>query len=272
MTVDAHVHLWNRRLDPQDWIDPATMAPIARDFGAADLVAMLDDAGIDRAVVVQASNSAAETARLLALDEPRIAGVVGWVDLTASVGEQLAALGGATARLVGIRHLVHVDDDPSWLARPEVGAGLGALADAGLGFDLVLRTTQLPLAARVATDHPATRFVLDHLGGVADADDLGAWERDLRAIARCPNVLAKVSGLWAAAVDAEALARIVDVALDAFGPDRLMYGSDWPLVRMGVGAPAWRAAVEGALASLSPAERGAVLGGTAARYYRLAAG
>jgi L-fuconolactonase len=269
VTIDAHVHLWDRRLDPQDWIDPVAMAPIDRDFGTPELVAMLDEAGIDRAIVVQASNSAGETGRLLALEEPRIAGVVGWVDLAADVRAQLRGFGATGRRLVGIRHLVHVDADPAWLARPDVGTGLDALAEAGLGFDLVLRSGQLPLAERAAREHPATRFVLDHLGGVAETDDPDGWERGIRALAERPNVVAKISGLWRAAARPAELARVVGVAVDAFGPDRLMYGSDWPLVRMGGGAAAWRSAVETALAGLSPAEREQVFAGTAVRHYGL---
>ncbi|MGN6325406.1 amidohydrolase family protein [Pseudolysinimonas sp.] len=268
MTIDAHVHLWNRAVDPQDWIDPATMSEIARDFGAGDLVEMLDASGAEAAVVVQASNSAGETGRLLALDEPRIAGVVGWVDLTRDVPAQLAALAGSPRPLVGIRHLTHIDPDPEWLGRPEVGAGLEALGAAGLGFDLVLRAAQLGLAARVAGERPGTRFVLDHLGGIAEAE-VAAWEPGFRAIARQANVVAKLSGLWRMAADPAALDRIVDVALEAFGPDRLMYGSDWPLVRMGGDAAGWRALVDAALAPLSADERADVLTGTATRHYRL---
>jgi len=268
VTVDAHVHLWDRATDPQDWIEPATMPAIDRDFGAPDLVGMLDESGVDRAVVVQASNSAAETGRLLALDEPRIAGVVGWVDLTRDVAPQLEELAGS-GRLVGIRHLVHIDPDPRWLGRPEVGRGLDALAHAGLGFDLVLRAHQLELAAQVANAHPATRFVVDHLGGVAEADDRSAWESGLRSLAALPNVVAKVSGLWA--FGEGELARVTAVALDAFGADRLMYGSDWPLARMGGGAAAWREAVVAIIGALSAAEREQILGGTAARHYGLAA-
>jgi L-fuconolactonase len=267
--IDAHVHLWERAVDPQDWIDPATMPEIARDFGAADLAEMLDASGGDAAVVVQAANSAGETRRLLALAEPRIAGVVGWVDLTGDVAAQLAALDGSARALVGIRHLVHVDPDPAWLARPDVAAGLEVLAGAGLGFDLVLRASQLESAARVVAEHPGTRFVLDHLGGVAEAD-VAEWEPGFRAIAGRPNVVTKLSGLWRMTADPASLDRVVDIALEVFGADRLMYGSDWPLVRMGGDAAGWRALVDDALDALSADERAEILVGTATRHYGLA--
>src|SRR5205085_1477873 len=136
---------------------------------------------------------------------------------------QLEAL--ASPRLAGIRHLVHLDPDPRWLARPEVGAGLDHLAERGLSFDLVIRAEQLPLVAEVVRARPGVRFVLDHLGGVAEADDADAWASGLRDLAALPNTWAKISGL-AGVTDPDRLRRAVDTAFDAFGPDRLMYGSD----------------------------------------------
>ena len=123
--VDAHVHLWNRSTDPQDWIDPATMAVIDRDFGTDELEAMLRSTGMERAVVVQASNSLEESARLARLDPATVAGLVAWVDLRGDVPEQLARIrDGATVPVVGVRHLVHIDPDPEWLGHEAVGRGL----------------------------------------------------------------------------------------------------------------------------------------------------
>lgn len=266
MTVDAHVHLWDRALDPQPWIDPATMGEIDRDFLTADLVWMLRDSRADRAVVVQSVTEPDETRRLLLDTSPAIAGVVGWLDLEGDVPGQLAAL--PDGRLVGVRHLVHVDPDPEWLSRPAVGAGLDALASADLAFDLVVRAHQLPLAARVADAHPGVRFVLDHLGGVAETDDVASWTAEVRRLAERPHVVAKLSGLWRIG-DGDAVRRIVDTALEAFGPGRLMYGSDWPLVRLGGDAARWRETVDATLAALSEAERDRVMERTAVRAYRL---
>lgn len=273
-SVDAHVHLWNRRTDPQPWIDPVSMAAIDRDFGASELDAMLSTVGVERAVVVQSSNSAAETARLLAIDDARIAGVVGWLDLTADVPAQLAGMG-ERDRMPGIRHLVHIDPDPEWLGRGEVARGLGHLASAGLSFDLVVRWWQLPLAARVATEHPSLTFVLDHLGGppLDGGDDLPAWEAALRALAERPNVVAKLSGLGGALGRSDGtvddLAPVVEAAISSFGASRLMYGSDWPLVELTGGARRWHEAVTRVTAGMSPAETDAITGGTACRVYRI---
>ncbi|MEV7971176.1 amidohydrolase family protein [Sphaerisporangium sp. NPDC088356] len=270
-SIDAHVHLWNRKTDPQPWIEPATMAAIDRDFEPEDLERMLHSTGVHAAVVVQSSNGAAETRRLLTHLSPCIAGVVGWIDLTADVAAQLDALDpAARARLVGIRHLVHVDPDTAWLARPEVGTGLKQLAARGLGFDLVLRSWQLPAAATVVSGHPEVRFVVDHLGGTAEADDTAAWAAGLRELAARPNTYAKISGLaGVVSGDRAGLRRVVDVALEAFGAQRLMYGSDWPLAELGAGAVAWRGAVEELIGELSVTERQAIMSGTASAFYRL---
>jgi L-fuconolactonase len=270
-TIDAHVHLWNRATDPQPWIDPVTMAAIDRDFVAGDLDRMLDETGADTAVVVQAGNSLAETRRLLDGAGPRTAGVVGWIDLTGDVGAQLEALTtGAQGRLVGLRHLVHVDPDPGWLSRPDVGAALGQLGPRGLSFDLVVRAWQLPLAATVAAAHPGLRFVVDHLGGVAETADDAGWELGLRTLAARRNVSAKISGLARLVTgDPDRLRRVIGVAVEAFGPHRLMYGSDWPLVRLGAGPVAWRAAVDELISDLNAEERAAILAGTASGCYGL---
>jgi L-fuconolactonase len=269
--LDAHVHLWNRATDPQPWIDPATMAAIDRDFAPDDLERMLDSTGVDAAVVVQSSNSAAETRRLLTQRSPRIAGVVGWTDLTADVAAQLDNLvPEARQRLVGIRHLVHIDPDPAWLARPDVGTALEQLAARNLGFDLVVRSWQLPLATTVVAAHPNVRFVVDHLGGFAETDDDIGWEAGLRELAERPNTCAKISGLAGVVVGGAAdVQYAVDVALEAFGPQRLMYGSDWPLAELGAGPVASRAAVGKLIGELSPAERQAIMSGTASAFYRL---
>ncbi|WP_436535859.1 amidohydrolase family protein [Actinoplanes sp. HUAS TT8] len=263
--LDSHVHLWDRATDPQPWIDPATMAAIDRDFGPPDLDLMLTATGMDAAVVVQSSNSLPETRRLLAHGGPRIAGVVGWIDLTGDAQRQLDALG--PDRLVGLRHLAHLDPDPGWLSRPEVAAGLDRAGERGLGFDLVVRARQLGPAATLAARCSGVRFVVDHLGGVADTDDIVTWAADLRELARRPNTWAKISGL--AGTDPDRARQAVDIALDTFGPDRLMYGSDWPVAELGRGAPAWRVTVDTLLARLSGDERRAILSGTGSAFYRI---
>ena len=273
--IDAHVHLWDRATDPQDWIDPDTMSPIDRDFGSAELGEMLAATGMDRGIVVQASNSLEESARLARVDPAAAAGLVTWVDLSADVVSQLDRIREhAAVPVVGARHLVHIDPDPEWLLRDDVGAGLAVLGKEGLGFDLVIRDWQLPQAVRLAQRHDELRLVLDHLGGPPPpGDDLEAWAIGLRRLAQHPNVVAKVSGLTSGlapgAWSAGDLAGVVDIAVEAFGADRLLYGSDWPLAELGGGAVAWRQALETLLAGLSPTEQERIFGANAAAAYLL---
>ncbi|WP_018558594.1 MULTISPECIES: amidohydrolase family protein [unclassified Streptomyces] len=273
--IDAHVHLWDRAVDPQDWIDAETMAPIARDFGPRDLSGMLASTGLGGAVVVQSSNSLDESIRLAGLESSAIAGLVAWVDLAAEVGPQLDKIReNAAVPVVGVRHPAHIDPDPEWLTREEISAGLAELERQGLCFDLVVREWQLPQATRLAARHGGLRFVLDHLGGPpGPGQDRSTWASHLRELARRPNVVAKVSGLtsglapgsWRAAD----LAALVATALESFGPERLLYGSDWPLAELGGGAAPWKSALEALLDGLSAAERARVFGGNAAGVYSL---
>jgi L-fuconolactonase len=147
---------------------------------------------------------------------------------------------------------------------------LDELVVRGLCFDLVVRSWQLPLAATVAGAHPGLRFVVDHLGGIADSGDDDSWEHDLRALAAQPNVHAKISGLAGLVTDPARLRRVVGVAVEAFGPHRLMYGSDWPVACLGAGPVAWRRAVDEVIGELSDGERTAIMGGAASACYRLA--
>jgi len=276
--IDAHVHVWTRSTDPQPWIDPETMAPINRDFTMDDLSAMLDTNGVRAAVVVQASNSLAESRRLLDGATDRVAGVVGWLDLTADVAEQLAGLSDhQRSLLVGVRHLVHMDPDPEWLRRTDVMSALASLGRAELCFDLVVRWHQLAVAEAVVGELPDVQFVLDHLGNPPiGTTDLFVWERSLRALASHPNVSAKLSGVagWVGGVDwtVDMCGRAIEVGVEAFGPDRMMYGSDWPVVDLAGGSGRWRRAAIELVAGLSPDERRSIYGATATRVYGLRPG
>lgn len=276
--VDSHLHLWELERHPQPWIDPASMSEIHRDFTARDAAGELGRHGIADAVVVQADNSASETEDLLAatVAEPVLRAVVGWVDLLGDVPAQLAHLRGLPggAALAGVRHLAHLEPDPAWLLRPDVTAGLTAVAEAGLVVELVVRAHQLGVVTTLVDTLPAASFVLDHLGKpslLAGGAELERWRTDLAGLARRSHVVAKVSGLgleadhlgWSAA----ALRPAVDHALETFGPDRLMFGSDWPLVRLTRGYTAWWEAYLQLTAALGASEQEAIDHGTARRIY-----
>ncbi|ACQ81614.1 amidohydrolase 2 [Beutenbergia cavernae DSM 12333] len=258
------------------------MAAIDADFGISDLAPLAAAEGVSRAVVVETVSSEAETLDLLALaaTDRLIAGVVGWVDLAADdVAARLAAMrrspGGEA--LVGVRHQVQGEDDPGFLDRPEVRRGVAAVADAGLAFDVVIRHEQLPQVVRLAREVPQVRLVLDHLGKPDLAGgDLAAWRRDLSALAEAPNVVAKVSGLvtearWDGWSTADLRPAVVH-ALDTFGPGRLVFGSDWPVVNLAGGYARWVLAYDELTAELTEDERAAIDRATAERVYRLAAG
>lgn len=276
--IDAHLHLWELERHPQPWIDPGSMGEINRDFTAQDATAELDAHGIADAVVVQADNSPSETEDLIAAAAggTAIKAVVGWADLLGDVPAQLALLrgrrGGET--LVGIRHLAHLEPDPAWLLRTDVAAGLAAVAEAGLVVELVVRAHQLRVVTELVDALPTASFVLDHLGKpplLAGGDDLQQWRTDIADLAQRPNVVAKVSGLgleadhhqWAT----DSLRPAVDHALRTFGPDRLMFGSDWPLVRLTRGYTAWWETYLQLTDALSAAEQEAMDHGTARRTY-----
>ena len=240
--VDAHHHLWDPSRAEYPWMTEE-LAPIRRAFGPADLRAAIRSAGVDRTVLVQTRGTETETEEFLktAATTPEIAGVVGWVDLTAAdVAERIAWLrerpGGD--RLVGIRHQVHDEPDPDWLRRDDVRRGIAAVGRAGLAYDLLLRTRELPAALDTVRALPDVRFVVDHLAkppvaSGADSAGFAAWEAAFRPIGLAPNVVAKVSGLvteanWSTWTDDD-LARPIRVAVEAFGPERLLFGSDWPV-------------------------------------------
>lgn len=278
--VDAHHHVWDLAVRPQPFLDSAgELAPLRRRFAIADLAPLAAAAGVTSTVVVQTVTETAETPELLALARagPLVAAAVGWTDLTApDIADVLASLrGGPDGHfLAGIRHPLLTEPDPGWLARPEVRRGLTALGQAGLAFDLVLHPHQLDGAAEVVAAVPGLTFVLDHLG---NADVTGpapdpAWARSFRAFARQPNTVCKLSGILSEpgpGSAAEHLRPYTDLALECFGPRRLMFGSDWPVSTLGAAYGDVVAAALALTADLSELERTAILRGTARTVYQL---
>jgi L-fuconolactonase len=274
--IDAHHHLWDPAGREYPWLAGAAMDPIRRPYTAADLRAVTKAAGVHATVLVQTMSSEEETVEFLAtaVAEPVIAGVVGWVDLRApDVGEHLASLR-ARGPLVGIRHQVENEPDDDWLLRPEVVAGLSTVADAGLVYDLLVRPAQLPAAREVALRLPELRLVLDHAAKPSiAAGEWEPWASEVAALAERENVVCKLSGLvteadWSGWEVAH-LRRYVDHALAAFGPSRLLFGSDWPVCEL---AASYEVVLDAAIAltgSLSDAERLAVFEHNARETYAL---
>ena len=277
--VDAHHHVWDLAVRDQDWITGEALAPLRRSFTAEELETQAAGAGVTASVVVQTVTVPGETPELLALAarSPLIAAVVGWTDLThPGIADTLAALGelpgGRT--LAGIRHQVQSEPDPDWLLRPDVHRGLAAVEAAGLVYDLVIVPRQLPAATRAAAEHPGLTFVLDHLGKPpVTSGRVDTWAADVRALAALPNTVCKLSGLvteadghsWTVAD----LRPYGDTVVNAFGPDRLMFGSDWPVSTLAATYPQVLDTARSLTTALSPTEQQAVFGTTATRVYGL---
>ncbi|MEU9365070.1 amidohydrolase family protein [Streptomyces avermitilis] len=279
MTVDAHHHVWDLSVRDQDWITGPELQPLRRDFTVADLEPAARAAGVDRTVLVQTITVAEETPEFLALaaESELIGGVVGWIDLTRpDVADELARLaelpGGAYLR--GIRHQVQGEPDPEWLLRPDVRRGLAAVAGAGLVYDLVVLPHQLPACVKAAAGLPGLTFVLDHLGKPPIASGAPEpWATHVRALAALPNTVCKLSGMLTEAGPGtwttDALRPYADTVLDAFGPGRLMFGSDWPVCTLAASYGQVIDVTHELTAALGADEREDLFSGTATRVYGL---
>ncbi|MFD5794077.1 amidohydrolase family protein [Streptomyces diastatochromogenes] len=279
MTVDAHHHVWDLTVRDQDWISGPELQPLRRNFTLTDLEPEARAAGVDRTVLVQTITVPEETPEFLALaaGHDLVAGVVGWTDLTRpDIAEELARLrelpGGPF--LKGIRHQVQAEPDPQWLLRSDVQRGLAAVAAAGLVHDLVVLPHQLPACAEAAASLPQLTFVLDHLGKPPIASgEHEPWATALRTLAALPNTVAKLSGLVTEADPASwtpaDLRPYTDTALETFGPDRLMFGSDWPVCTLAATYDQVLATAEELTGRLDTSERTALFTGTATRVYGL---
>ncbi|MER6160716.1 amidohydrolase family protein [Streptomyces sp. NPDC001868] len=279
VVVDAHHHVWDLSVRDQDWITGPELAPLRRDFTLGELEATARSLGVTATVLVQTITVPEETPEFLAMaaGSDVVAGVVGWTDLTSpDVAEHLAELreGLGGEHLVGIRHQVQGEPDPRWLVRPDVLRGLSAVADAGLVYDLLVKPHQLPAAVEAAARLPELTFVLDHLGKPPIASgELEPWAGEIRRLAALPNTVCKLSGLvteadWNSWSVAD-LVPYADTVLDAFGPDRLMFGSDWPVCNLASDYLEVIDVAESVMPALSPAEDREVFGGTAIRTYGL---
>lgn len=273
--IDAHQHFWDLASGGYDWPTPAE-APIYRTFGPEDLASEISAAGIDATVLVQTTNTLSDTDAMIRAKDANgwIAGIVGWVPME-DVAAAAAALQPRLERGVrGIRHLIHREPDPDWVTRRDVGATLSYLESIGLPFDVV---AVFPHHLRHITDladrHPRLTFVIDHLAKPPIRRDAwGRWRIELEAAALRPNVVAKISGLDTAAGTGWTIAEIqpsVDVAIAAFGPERLLFGSDWPVCRLASTYAEVAAASRAWVGALSTSEQDQILGGNAARVYRL---
>ena len=274
--VDAHQHYWEVGRFDYGW-DRQGLPALDRDFLPADLEPQLAAAGVARTILVQVLHTAAETEWMLALAEahPSIAGVVGWVDLTQdpdAIARDVEALR-RDPRLVGIRHLVHEEPDDDWVVRDDVLRGLGVLEALDIPFDLLLRPRHLRHVPVLSERLPGLRMVIDH---IAKPDIAGRgrepWQTEMRAAAANPNLWCKLSGMITEADHASwipaDLAPYVQATLEAFGPERLMYGSDWPVCTLAGSYDRVIGALRSVLGDVDGAVESLIFAESAAGFYR----
>jgi L-fuconolactonase len=272
MRIDAHHHLWTLARGDYGWLTP-DLTPIYRDFTVSDLTQHLTLARIEGTILVQAAPTEAETLYLLEVAEHArlIRGVVGWTDFDAPDGVARIDRLSEQGVLVGLRPMVQdmVDDD--WLLRPALVPLLKAMARYGLVFDALVKPRHLPRLLRLVDGHPDLTFVLDHCGKPSlKTGDIEAWRADVALLAERPNIVCKLSGLATEAKPDWQIADLrqaVEHVCEHFSPDRLLWGSDWPVVDLVGGYAKWFAAAEALLAALSPHEKASIFGGNATRIY-----
>lgn len=267
---DAHQHLWNTTTRDYPWMDGPWADPIRGTFGVDRYTEVAEPHGTTGSIVVQALHSLDETRELLAIaDGPGpVAGVVGWVDLTNPEADLASLL---PSRLVGIRHQVQDEPDPCWLSRQDVRRGLHLVGEAGLVYDLLVKPPQANAALETVRALPEMSFVLDHAGKPDIAGGIWEpWATWITVMAAEPNVTVKLSGLVTEAgldwkpTTVLPYARYV---LQKFGPDRVMFGSDWPVCTLAASYQTVAALAESAVLGLTEAERAEVFAGTARRVY-----
>ena len=276
--IDAHQHVWDPARAEYDWLGPE-LAPINGAMSFEDLAPELRAAGVDFTVQVQSADNPEDTAlmRASAADHPEVVGIVGFAPLddADATAATLDAWAGDSL-MVGVRNLIHNKPDPDWLLRPEVAASLEILEQRGVPLDVVaVLPRHLELIPILSARHPGLRMVIDHLGKPPiGLDSREPWTSLIAAAAENPHVHAKISGLYSATADmgawtTAAIRPFFDLALESFGPDRLMYGGDWPIAVLAGGYTRVWQGLQPLFEGLEPEEREQVLGRTAQEFYRI---
>lgn len=279
--VDSHCHLWRRDRGDYHWLDPsnADLEPLLRDFEPEDLQSRLNDTEIQSAVLVQAAATVEETRFLLKLasETPQIAGVVGWVDLADPGSTAYLDEFARDPAFKGVRPMLQDLDQVDWIATTPDAGVIGRLIDLGLRFDALVLAPHLPYLLTFAKTYPDLPIVVDHAAkpALAERAALAKWRAGLQAMATQTNAVCKVSGLLTemplTELDQaeEILAPIISDLVDWFGPERLMWGSDWPVLELAGTYAGWNAMTQALLTGFSASDRNRILGGTAREFYGL---
>jgi L-fuconolactonase len=276
MIIDSHQHFWQLGRFDYGWLDEPQHAPIRRDFLPGDLAPLIKDVGVDRTVFVQTQHNVEENRWVLKLAEehPWIVGVVGWVDLASPKCEEQLLEFKDHPKFVGIRHIVQGEPDDDFIIRDNVMRGLAVLEKHRMPYDLLFFVQHLRHAPTIAKRFPNLPLVIDHLSKPKIKDGLiDDWRKDLKAAAAYPNVWCKLSGMvteadWKRWKPAD-LKPYVETALECFGPNRCMFGSDWPVCELaGTYRQVYDALVE-VLGPISDSERERIFAGSAIEFYGL---
>ncbi|HXY11163.1 MAG TPA: amidohydrolase family protein [Terriglobales bacterium] len=273
--IDSHHHLWKYSGADYPWMLNG-MEAIRRDFLVEDLRLAMQAGAIDGVVTVQARQSLAETEWLLDLASgyPFMRGIVGWVPLTDPALPSQLEKYAANPKLKAVRHVLHDEPDDFYLLREDFNRGIARLKDFGLRYDILIFERHLPQTIEFVDRHPQQLFIVDHVAKPKIRDHrMSPWRERMRDLARRENVYCKLSGMvteanWKSWTEAD-LRPFIDVVLGWFGPDRLMFGSDWPVALVACTYRRWVEVVERATESLSASERGRLFGGTAREVYGL---
>lgn len=275
MIIDSHHHLWSYNQQEYDWIGPE-MQVLARDFGPSDLIAVARDLGVVGTVAVQARQTLHETRSLIELARRNsyLLGVVGWAPLTSEdIAQQLEEFADSSD-LKGLRHVVQDEPDDDFLLRDDFNRGVEACLNAELVYDILIFERHLPQAIQFVDRHPTGQFVLDHLAKPLVANrQIDPWRTRLSELARRDNVICKLSGVvtednwqtWSL----DSIRPYLDAAIEAFGPSRLMFGSDWPVCLLAAEYSAWIEAMQQWAAPLSEDEKQSLFSRTAIDTYQL---
>jgi L-fuconolactonase len=273
MIVDAHQHFWDPARGDYDWLKPDN--PIHRVFGTDDLRPLLNQAGVDATILVQAAPTAAETGYMLGIARatPWVLGVVGWIDLESTDAADQVRQRAVDPLFLGVRPMLQDLPDPDWILRPGLTPALNAMAAEGLVFDALILSHQLSAITELARRHPQLSMVLDHAAKprMGEADAMMAWAKGIEALAALPNVTCKVSGLLTELRPGgtrDDVVRAIGVLFDAFGAQRLLWGSDWPVLTLAGEYTDWFELVREAIAAKDAGAVAAVMGGNAVRLYR----
>lgn len=277
LVIDSHQHFWQLDMPfDHEWLHASDKTAICRDFLPLDLAPRIQSVGVDRTVFVQTQHNLDENRWVLELAEQNsfIAGVVGWVDLASESCEEQLLEFWPNPKFVGIRHVTQDEPDDDFIIRPDVLRGLGVLQKHGTPFDLLFYVKHLKHAAALGRQFPELPMVVDHLSKPRIKEQVTEdWEGNFRKAAEFPNIYCKLSGMvteadWENWRPAD-LKPYVETALEAFGPERCMFGSDWPVCELAASYQQVYEALVEAMGPLSDSERARILGGTAAEFYRL---